>query len=140
EFGPSDEVLQLLVNYDGHDGSEVESGIAALTARYAFNNNLSIKWISSYTQIREREDTRLSGWYAFDERGGGLGEGNNASVLGRGTLQDMANNQLKSKLLSTEIRVYKQFNRTFFESGIRFQLDQMEDEIHEFSALDTSGY
>ena len=140
EFGTSDEVLRLLVNYRGEESSDYEALTAALTMGYKASNILNFKWISSVAGINERENTDLLGWYSFIEKEGGLDPGNSGSLLGRGANQTFADNQLRSLVYNTEFRIYKQVRSSFLETGIRFQADRIKDRIDEFSAVDSAGY
>lgn len=139
EFGTSDEVLKLFVNYDGVEKTRYETALGALTFTYNFSNSASIKWISSVTGIDETENTDLLGWYTFDERDG-LGSGTGASVLGRGSQYDYAKNRLNTLIYNTELRSYKQYRKSFLEMGIRLQQDQIKDDIHEYLGLDSTAY
>ncbi|SKB34636.1 TonB-dependent receptor [Daejeonella lutea] len=139
EFGTSDEVLKLFVNYDGVETTEFKSAIGAVTFAYNFSNSASIKWISSITGIDEHENTDLLGWYTFDERDG-LSPGNGGSLLGRGSQYDFAKNKLNTLIYNTELRSYKQYKKSFLELGIRLQHDQINDDIEEYIGLDSTAY
>lgn len=140
EFGTSDEVLRLNVNYDGEESSNYESLMAALTLAYNASNSLNFKWISSFSSINEKERKDLLGWYAFNEKNGGLDPTNVGSLLGRGSNLAFRNNFLNTMILNTELRMYKQVRNSFIEMGVRFQADRIKDRIDEFNGIDTTGY
>ncbi len=140
EFGTSDEVLRLNVNYDGEESSNYESLMAALTLAYNASNTLNFKWISSFSSIDEQENKDLLGWYAFNEKNGGLDPKNVGSLLGRGSNFAYRDNFLNTMILNTELRMYKQVRNSFIETGIRFQADRIKDRINEYNGIDTSGY
>jgi hypothetical protein len=141
EFGTSDEVLRLFVNYEGEDNSNYRALNSALTFSYNVNNSLNFKWINSIASIIEEEQANLLGWYSFNEKeGGGLSAINGGSLLGMGSNQTFSNNYLKSLIYNTELRVYKQVKSSFIEMGVRLQSDRMDDRIDEYTAVDTSGY
>ncbi|HQS05538.1 MAG TPA: carboxypeptidase-like regulatory domain-containing protein, partial [Daejeonella sp.] len=140
EFGTSDEVLRLNVNYDGEESSNYESLMAALTLAYNASNSLNFKWISSFSSIDEQENKDLLGWYAFNEKNGGLDPKNVGSLLGRGSNLAYRDNFLNTMILNTELRMYKQVRNSFIETGIRFQADRIKDRIDEFNGIDTTGY
>ncbi|OYZ55269.1 MAG: hypothetical protein B7Y19_04650, partial [Sphingobacteriales bacterium 24-40-4] len=127
EFGTSDEVLRLNVNYDGEESSNYESLMAALTLAYNASNSLNFKWISSFSSIDEQENKDLLGWYAFNEKNGGLDPKNVGSLLGRGSNLAYRDNFLNTMILNTELRMYKQVRNSFIETGIRFQADRIKD-------------
>jgi len=139
EFGTSDEVLKLFVNYDGVETTKFVSAMGALTLAYDFSNSASVKWISSFTGIEESENTGLLGWYTFDERDG-LGSGNGGGLLGSGAQYDFVNNGLKTLIYNSELRIYKQYQKSFLEMGLRTQNDRIRDNINEYTALDSTSF
>jgi hypothetical protein len=141
EFGTSDDVLRLFVNYDGEESSHYKALNSALTLSYNVNNTLNFKWINSVASINEDEQANLLGWYSFNEKqGGGLSIKNGGSLLGMSSNQTFFNNYLKSLIYNTELRMHKQVKSSFIEMGMRFQSDQINDRLDEYTALDTSGY
>ncbi len=141
EFGTSDDVLRLFVNYDGEESSNYKALNSALTFSYNVNNSLNFKWINSVASINEEEQANLLGWYSFNEKqGGSLSPTNGGSLLGMGSNQTFSNNYLKSLIYNTEFRMYKQVKSSFIEMGMRFQSDQIDDRLDEYTAVDTSGY
>ena len=141
EFGTSDDVLRLFVNYDGEESSNYKALNSALTFSYNVTNSLNFKWINSVASINEEEQANLLGWYSFNEKqGGGLSQTNSGSLLGMGSNQTFFNNYLKSLIYNTELRIYKQVNSSFIEMGMRLQSDQIDDRLDEYIAVDTSGY
>jgi len=141
EFGTSDDVLRLFVNYEGEESNNYKALNSALTFSYNVNNNLNFKWINSVASINEQEQANLLGWYSFNEKeGGGLSPTNSGSLLGMGSNQTFSNNYLKSLIYNTEFRMYKQVKSSFIEMGVRFQSDRIDDRLNEYTAVDTSGY
>jgi hypothetical protein len=139
EFGTSDEVLKLFVNYDGMEATQFESGLGAVTLAYNLSNSASIKWISSLTGIKESESTGLLGWYTFDERDG-LGAGTGGGLLGRGSQYDFIDNRIKTFIYNTELRIYKQYRKSFLEMGFRAQNDRITDYLNEYTGVDSTSY
>jgi hypothetical protein len=139
EFGTTDEVLKLQVSYEGEEASDYESMIGAITLAYNFSNVLSIKWINSITDISENIHSDLLGWYWFDERDG-LGGDKSGNFLGRGTQLDYTNSSLNTRIYNSEIRLHKQFRKSFFEFGLKTQYDRISEDINEFTSVDSTGY
>lgn len=140
EFGTSDEVLRLNVNYDGEESSNYESIMAAITIAYNATNTLNFKWINSFSSIEETEKRDLLGWYYFNEKNGGLDPSNTSSLLGLGSNQTFRDNYLATLIYNTELRMYKQVRNSFLETGIRFQADHIKDKADEFNGINTTGY
>ena len=140
EFGTSDEVLRLFVNYDGKETDHYKALTSALTLAYRASNTLNFKWINSVAGITEGENFNLLGWYSIDQWDGKIFPGKAGSVMGRGSGFNFADNKLKSLIYNTELRIYKRVNKSFFEMGVRFQSDQLNDRINEYTANDSTGY
>lgn len=141
EFGTSDDVLRLMVNYSGQEMSKYDALNSAITFSYNPNSTLNVKWISSIASINENEDANLLGWYSFIDRGSNaLNPVRNSGLLGAGSNHTFFNNQLKSLYYNTELKIYKQIKNSFLEIGTRFQTDLIEDSLDEFNATDTSTY
>lgn len=139
EFGTSDDVLKLFVNYDGDESTRYTSAIGAITLAYNVSNTFNLKWISSLSRTRESEDTELLGLYTFDERDG-LETGKPGGFLGRGSQYDYSVGRLKSMIYNSEIRAYKQYRKSFLEFGLRLQNDAIQNQIVEYSGIDSTGY
>jgi hypothetical protein len=140
EFGTSDDVLRLFVNYKGDESSNYKSLTSAITFAYNFNKNFNLKWISSYSGNREYENSDLLGWYSFIEKDGGLDPMYTGSLLGRGSNHNYADNYLNTRIYSSELKMYRQLRNSFIEAGFRFQSDKASDMLNEFTAYDTTGY
>ncbi len=140
EFGTSDDVLRLFVNYSGDESSKYKSLTSAMTFGYNFSKSLNLKWISSYSGSSEYENSDLLGWYSFNEKDGGLDPMYTGSLLGRGSNHNYADNFLKTKIYSSELRMYKQLRNSFIETGLRFQSDKVKDILDEFTSFDTTSY
>ncbi len=142
-FGTSDEVLRLQVEYEGKEADRYETSMGAFTMVYKPSSTLNFKWINSAFHITEKEDFDIDGQYIFDELETSLGDLNFGKVRasrGIGSNLDYARNKLQSIIYSTEFRVYKQFSKSYFESGVRLQRDQVKDNLNEFTVIDSAGY
>jgi hypothetical protein len=141
EFGTSDDVLRLFVNYSGREMSEFEAINTAFTLSYNPSNKFNMKWISSIARINEREDANLLGWYSFiDNVGSGLNSPIRQDLLGAGSNQTFFKNELSTLIYNSELKIFKQIKNSFLEMGARFQTDIINDNLNEFDARDTSAY
>lgn len=141
EFGTSDEVLNLFVDYNGKESNSYESINTALTLSYNLTNTTNLKWINSWAIIKEHENSDLLGWYSFLERNsGGINSVFSGKLLGSGTNYNFYDNNLKSSFINSELRLNKQLNKSFFEMGLRLQSDQIQEDLDEKSAVDTTGF
>ncbi len=142
-FGTSDEVLRLQIEYEGKEVDRYETFMGAYTMVYKLSDKLNFKWINSAFRITEKEEFDIAGEYIFDELEAGPGDTNFGKVRanrGIGSNLDYARNKLQSTIYSTELRAYKQFSKSYSESGIRFQRDEIKDNLNEFTVIDSAGY
>ena len=143
KFGTFSEVLRLQVDYQGKESDRYETLMGAVTMVYKPSSTLNFKWISSAFKITEEERFDIEGRYIFDEIETSLGNPDFGKVRanrGIGSNLDYARNKLKAGIYSSELKAYKQFNNSFFESGIRFQLDDIHDNLNEYQVIDSAGY
>ena len=143
KFGTFNEVLRLQVDYQGKEADRYESLMGAFTMLYKPSSTLNFKWINSAFRITEQERFDIEGRYIFDEIETDFANpdfGNVRANRGIGANLDYARNKLKAGIYSTEIRAFKQFRKSFIESGIRFQADDFRDHLNEYQVIDSAGY
>ncbi|MEO8794252.1 MAG: TonB-dependent receptor [Daejeonella sp.] len=143
KYGTFTEVLRLQVDFNGREADKYESGMAAFTFLYKPSNKLNLKWINSAFRISEQEKIDIEGRYIFDEIETNLGNPNFGKVRasrGIGSNLDYARNKLNANIYSSEIRLYKQNTKSFLESGIRYQINQVDDKLNEYTVIDSAGY
>ena len=143
KFGTFTEVLRLQVDYTGKEADRYESAMGAFTILYKPSQSLNLKWINSAFGINEQERVNIEGQYVFDEIETSLGNPNFGKVRanrGIGSNLDYARNSLKAFIYSSELRLYKQYQRAFLESGIRYQLNNLDDKLNEYTLIDSAGF
>lgn len=143
KFGTFNEVLRLQVDYQGKEADRYETLMGAFSLVYAPTATLNFKWISSAFRITEQERFDIEGRYIFDEIETDIGNpafGTVRANRGIGSNLDYARNKLKAGIYSTEVRAYRQFRQSFWESGIRFQVDDIDDQLNEYQVIDSAGY
>lgn len=143
KFGTFNEVLRLQVDYTGKESDRYETAMGAFTFLFKPSSTLNFKWINSAFRITEQERFEIEGRYVFDEIETSLGNPDFGKVRanrGIGSNLDYARNKLTAGIYSSELKAYKQYNRSFLESGIRFQFDNLEDRLNEYQVIDSAGY
>ena len=143
KFGTFNEVLRLQVDYSGKETDSYQTTMAALSLLFKPSPTFNLKWITSGFRINEQERFEIEGRYIFDEIETGLQNPNFGKVRanrGVGSNLDYANNKLTANIYSSELKAYRQFSHSFFESGIRFQYDDLQDRLSEYQVIDSAGY
>ncbi len=142
-FGTIDNQLRLKIDYNGNEIDEYNSSGGAVTATYSPKNDLYIKWINSYFEIRERERFDLEGAYVFSQVQPNFTTlGNQVIAVNRGigTYLHHARNKLNSSYLSSEIKVEKNIDNHLFSFGLRYEKSNFSDQLNEYHLIDSAGY
>ncbi|NEU06860.1 TonB-dependent receptor [Flavihumibacter sp. R14] len=143
KFGTFNEVLRLQVDYQGKEADRYETLMGAFSLVYKASSSLNFKWINSAFRVAEQERFDIEGHYIFDEIETDFTNPDFGKVRanrGIGSTLDYARNKLKAGIYSSEIRGYKQIRNSFFESGIRFQFEDLHDRLNEYQVIDSAGY
>ena len=139
-FGTIDQQYRLKIHYQGQEKDRYESLAGAITLTYKPRQNAWFKWITTSFSNSEQETFDIEGSYIFDETGTDTEFENVNTNRGIGVSYDYARNRLKTSIYSSEIRAYLQKQRSFWESGIRYQYDLIHDNLNEYHLIDSAGY
>jgi len=143
QFGTITTPMRLKVDYEGQEIDDYYTYGGAVTALFNPHKDVSIKWINSYFEIKERERFDIDGNYVFEEvdndyAGGGFGP--IRKNRGLGNQYSYARNTLNSSTASTELKVEQSVGKHDFTYGTRFEQSKYSDRINEYSYLDSAGY
>ena len=143
EFGTFNELLRLSVNYEGQEKDQYNNLVSSLTLNHQFNNKLNFKWINSVFYITEKENFDILGTYVFDEIENDFANQNFGKVKanrGIGAYQNYGRNELNADIYASEMKFSFNTKKSFWETGFRFQYDQIKDQLKEFEMIDSAGY
>ena len=143
QFGTSAEVFRLKVDYAGKELDRFKTLIGGFTMTYKPSPTVEFKWINSATRIHESENLNIEGTYVFEEVGASpISSDENKVSINRGIGQNFnySRNDLKATVVNTELRLYKQYVRSYLEAGLKFQQNTIVDRINEYTLIDSAGY
>lgn len=143
QFGTSTDVFRLKVDYEGKELDRFRTWIGGFTMTFKPSVTTNLKWINSATQIHESENINIEGSYIFQDVGASLVSVDQRNVSinrGIGKNFNYSRNDLTATIINTELRLYKQYVRSYLESGLKFQRNDMFDHINEYSVIDSAGY
>ena len=143
QFGTFNELLRLKVNYEGQEQDEYNNLVSSFTLHHEFNKKLDFKWINSVFFITEKENFDILGSYIFDEIENDFANSNFGKVKanrGIGAYQNYGRNELQADVYSSEVKVNYTTEKSFWETGFRFQYDQIADQLKEFQMIDSAGF
>ncbi|WP_316810161.1 carboxypeptidase-like regulatory domain-containing protein [Pedobacter heparinus] len=135
EFGTADTKLRLNIDYEGEEKDNYQSAGGAVTLKFIPKPAYVIKWISSYFKTDEKEHIDMVGWYLFDK-----GAGTAAAGSAIGGYINYAMNRLTSQSFSTELKADQIFKNHTFSWGLRFERKDYNDDLNEYSLIDSAGY
>ncbi|WP_343534288.1 TonB-dependent receptor [Pedobacter sp.] len=143
QFGTITTPMRLKVDYEGQEIDDYYTYGGAVTALFNPNKDVSIKWINSYFEIKERERFDIDGNYVFEEVDNDYAGGDFGPIRknrGLGNQYSYARNTLNSSTTSTELKVEQRVGKHDFTYGARFEQSKYVDRINEYSYLDSAGY
>lgn len=143
QFGTSSTLLRLQTDYEGKEVDDYQTAGGAITMAYFPQPNLAVKWINSYFSTLERERIDIEGRYIFSEINNDFADRNFGGIKaskGIGGYMNYARNNLESQNFSSEVKVDQNYNSHTFSLGMRFERKDYNDDLNEYSLVDSAGY
>ena len=143
EFGTVSTTLRLNVDYTGQEIDDYQTVGTAITATYAPQPNLVIKFINSYFNTVERERYDIDGSYIFDEVDNTFSRDDFGPVTknrGIGSYYNYGRNSLNTQILTSELKVDQNFDNHVFSWGLKFNNARYNDRLNEYNYTDSAGY
>lgn len=148
KFGTVSEALQLTIYFEGQEVDNYETNLIALSSNYSPNESLNIKLTSSFFQTKEQEFYDILGEYWLGELDNNLGSDQLGEVVfnrGVGSYMNHARNVFYANVMNLyhdgHYQVTQNKERAFsINWGIKYQIEQINDEIKEWVMVDSAGY
>lgn len=142
-FGTVSSALKLTVFYEGQEFNAFNTGSGAATLTFRPNPKTRIKFIGSAFRSQEFEYFDVLGQYRLDQLESNLGSEDIGEVkvnLGVGGHLNHARNLLKSTIANSEVKGQHlgRLNEWFW--GLKYQHENISDDIHEWLYIDSAGY
>lgn len=143
-FGVINQSLRLLVAFDGRETLRYDLWQGGLKLTHRFSDKFSSKLIFSGMRSGEREYFDVEGGYLLCDVNNNPGTSNFnecVSVRGVGTNYDFGRNKLEATIFNMENRsVYRPNQKNIIEFGFGYSRQEIDDEIDEFSFIDSSDF
>ena len=142
--GNINEALRLTIYFDGQEKTSYQTGFGAFGVNYKTENH-RIRWITSAFQTAESETFDILGAYWLDELERDLGSdelGEAAVNRGVGAFLNHGRNRLYATVVSSALKGSSAWgqDRGFLEWGVKWQAEQIEDHLSEWSLIDSAGF
>ena len=142
-FGTIGSAIGLNAFFDGQEVDDYRTGFGAFTTTWTPRYDLNIRWITSAFQTQETETFDIEAAYRLSELETDLSKesfGDEAFLIGTGSYLDHARNELNAVVFATEIQGDFKPNNHSWLWGLRYQSDDIEDELREWSMIDSVGF
>jgi hypothetical protein len=155
-FGLIDFALELFTVYEGQEVTDFSTYMGGVSLTYLPERNdnpFYLKFLASSFLIEENERFDIIGFYRLGQVESDLGSdsfGDVVSVLGTGTQQQFVRNYLTSIVSNVEhkggievqqpTKDWKVGKTHFFQWGVKYQHEIIDDELNEWERLDSAGY
>ena len=142
-FGTMQEAKQLTIYFDGQEVDRFKTWMGAVKTTYKPTKNLQLKLIASAFTSDESETFDIQGQYWIGKIETGLGQedfGDKTETLGVGTYLEHARNFLYANVYSIEHKGSYDNDKNFLIWGVKYQHDNINDELCEWEMIDSAGY
>lgn len=144
EFGSVSETLRIQTAFEGRELLNYDTYQTGINLSHRWSNQFLSRWILSVVQTREQEYFNVEGAYRIcdvDNNPGSNSFNDCVVVRGIGTNFDFGRNDLAAILLNAEWRNEILLNDRFLiEGGFGINQNRIDDELNEYSFLDSAGF
>ncbi len=143
-YGTFNEAYKLTIYFDGKEEDRFETYFGAVSANFKPTNKVFLKLIGSTFKSFESETYDIQGQYFLNLLENNLGSdefGNEVGIpLGVGTFLNHARNNLDATVYSLEHKGGVQKEKRFFQWGVKYQHEMINDYLDEWKMIDSAGY
>ncbi|NOZ34041.1 MAG: TonB-dependent receptor plug domain-containing protein [Chlorobi bacterium] len=142
-FGSIEKLLSLNVYYTGQETDQFYSNTAALSFNFHPDKNLNYSFNLSAYSANESEKFDIIGFYDLNQLNNDIGSdnaGDSILNLGNGAYMQHARNCLLISGLQVTHSGYFKKNNHYFNWGIIYKHDSINDKIDEWNLLDSASY
>ena len=142
-FGTWDAPLNTKIYFEGQEVDDFQTYTGALSANYHPNVNLNLKFIASSYYATESETYDILGEYYLNELERNMASeefGDSVLNLGVGAFLNHARNNLDAMVYSFSHRGAYNSDNHLINWGVKFQHEEIQDEINEWIFRDSTGY
>lgn len=144
EFGSVSQTLRIQTAFEGRELLNYDTYQTGINLSHRWSNQFLSRWIVSGVQTREREYYNVEGAYRIcdvDNNPGSNSFNDCVVVRGIGTNFDFGRNNLEAILFNAEWRNEFLLNDwILIEGGIGINQNKIDDELNEYSFLDSAGF
>jgi len=143
KFGTLSNPYEFLVYFEGKERDKFENYLGALSADYSPNARISMRFQASSFYSLEKESFDILGEYYLSD----INQipqsqefPDSTMVIGTGAYLDHARNSMKARVSGFEHRVTYSAEHHQLQWGLKYQHEQISDQVNEWEMRDSSGY
>ena len=144
EFGSVSQNLRVQTAFVGREQLDYDTYQSGFNLSHRWSNRFLSRWIVSGVYTSERENYNVEGAYRIcdvDNNPGSNSFNECVVVRGIGTNFNYGRNRLEAQIYNTEWRnEYLLSDWSVLEAGVGFNRNIIEDELNEYSFLDSAGF
>ncbi|OUV55112.1 MAG: hypothetical protein CBC73_03435 [Flavobacteriales bacterium TMED113] len=143
EFGTITESLKLTIYFEGEELDRFTTSMGALSLNFKPNENSNIKLTSSFFRTKEELFYDIEGEYWLGQLENNIGSDDFGDVVvnrGIGSYMNHARNELEANVFNLDLKGETEFLNQKINSGIKYQYEQISDNIREWEMIDSAGY
>jgi hypothetical protein len=141
-FGTSNQLYTMSVDFEGKEKDAFNTIFSAIILNINKQSAFSQSLKASFFETKEDENYDITGTYWLSETPPDKDhpERINEFLLGSGMYHEHARNHLIARVSNLGYASSLQKENHHIESGISYQLEQIEDQLKEWKMLDSAGY
>ena len=144
EFGTLNEALKLRIYFEGQESDKYNTYFTAFNSKFSPNLKTKISITTSAFKTIESESFDILGEYWLFQLDNNLGSDNFGDVKfdrGVGKFINHARNNLEATVINTTLNGHYISNEnTKWEWGIKWQKEDISDQIKEWTLIDSAGF
>jgi len=142
-FGTTKDAVNLYVDFEGGEEDRFSSILSGLSAKYIFNKSLNIELKTSAYADYEELKYDIKGRYSLNELDKQIGSetfGDSILNLGIGSFISHARNYFEAQIYNVQFKMNYLWNKQNIQIGLKYQNEQIDDQINEWKMTDSAGY
>ncbi len=131
------------IQFSGREKDAYNTNFIGLTAHQQVTNRLRLKWMLSYFEDNEKENSDITGAYIFGERDldeNSASFGNITNPLGKGVYTQFSRNTLNIKVYNAQHKGYLSAGNHYLQWGNSLEAQRISDHQQEWRYNDSAGY
>jgi len=142
-FGTTKDAVNLYVDFEGGEKDRFTSALGGLSVKYQASKLLNMELKTSAYADYEELKYDIKGRYSLNELDKQIGSetfGDSILNLGIGSFIKHARNYFEAQIYNVQYKLNYRVNNHQIQLGLKYQNEQIKDQINEWKMKDSAGY